>query len=233
MPPARPMGLGATKGRARYPAPSVVRTTLVALHGYTLNGARMRGQMGELVGALAPYVDLFFPDAPHTCDPASVDRFYGTLDAPRFPPPHLSWWEASDDGKTYGGWERTEQAAQSWVRGASALGVLGFSQGAMLAATIAALSSAGAFPPVRFVVLVAGRKPRALAMQPLFETPIRIPSLHVVGDADRLTGPHASALVEHFDAQTREVHRWRGPHMIPTRGPAATAIVDFIRRHTE
>jgi predicted esterase len=232
MPPARSMGRGATKGRASYSA-RLVPTTLIALHGYSLNGARMRAQMGELVGALAPQVELVFPDGPHVCDPRSVDRLYEAWKVPRFPPPHLSWWDSSDDGKVYRGWERTEETAQSWALGASGVGLLGFSQGAMLAASLAALSSAGAFPPIRFAVLVAGRKPRALALQPLFENPIRVPSLHVIGEADRLTGPHAAALVEHFDVATREVHRWHGPHMIPTRGPAATAIVDFIRRHAE
>src|SRR5262245_58545711 len=106
MPLARPMGLGATKDRARYhAAQSVVPTTLLALHRYMLNGARMREQMGELVGALAPHVDLVFPDGPHVCDPAGVDRLYEGSDAPRFPP-HLSWWDASDDGKVYRGWEQ-------------------------------------------------------------------------------------------------------------------------------
>jgi predicted esterase len=209
-----------------------VPTTLLAFHGYTLNGARMREQMGELVGALAPHVDLVFPDAPHTCASASVDRLYQALNAPRAPPPHLSWWDATDDGTVYRGWEQTEAAVRSWAAGASPVGVLGFSQGAMLAATVAALSSSGAFPPIRFAVLVAGSKPRAIALQPHFQTSIRVPSLHVIGDADRLTDGHAPALADRFDPTTREVHRWPGPHMIPTRGPAAAAIVDFVHRQT-
>jgi predicted esterase len=193
----------------------------------------MRAQMGELVEALAPYVDLVFPDAPHVCEPASVDRMYRAWKVRRFPPPHLSWWDATDDGKVYRGWEETEQAVSAQLLGASPVAVIGFSQGAMLAASIAALSSSGAFPPIRFAVLVAGRKPRAVALQPLFENPIHVPSLHVIGEADRLTGSHAPALVEHFDPATREVHTWPGPHMIPSRGPAATAIVDFVRRYTQ
>jgi predicted esterase len=113
----------------------------------------------------------------------------------------------------------------------SAVGLFGFSQGAMLAATLAAMSDAGSFPPVRFAVLVGGRKPRAAALQPLFEKPITVPSLHVIGDADKLSGTHASALVDHFDPATREIHRWPGSHMIPTRGPAAAAILDFVQRY--
>jgi predicted esterase len=123
------------------------------------------------------------------------------------------------------------EAVRALAEGASDLAVLGFSQGAMLAAAVAAHSSAGTFPPLRFAVLIAGRKPRAAALQPLFEKPVRVPSLHMLGDADRLTGAHGPALAEHFDPAAREIHRWPGPHMIPTRGPAAAAIVDFIRRY--
>jgi predicted esterase len=191
----------------------------------------MRAQMGELVGALAPQVDLVFPDGAHACDPAQVDRLYNAWATPRFPPPHLSWWDATEDGKVYRGWERTEEQMRALVAGASAVGLFGFSQGAMLAATLAAMSAAGSFPPVRFAVLVGGRKPRAALLQPLFERPVAIPSLHVIGETDRLSGTHATALVDDFDAATREVHRWPGSHMIPTRGPAAAAILDFVRRY--
>src|SRR5262249_3763182 len=160
-------------------------------HGYTLNGARMRAQMGEFVETLAADVDFVFPDGPHTCEPESIERLYKAWQVARVAGPHLSWGDATDDGKVYRGGEGTREAGRGMAAGAPAVGVLGFSQGAMLAATVAALSSSGAFPPLRFAVIVAGRKPRAAALQPLFETPIHVPSLHVWGDADRLTGQHS------------------------------------------
>jgi hypothetical protein len=67
-------------------------------------------------------------------------------------------------------------------------------------------------------------------MQNLFDKPISIPSLHVWGENDKLSRAAAAALVEHFDPATREVVRWPGSHMIPSRGPAAQAIIDFVRR---
>jgi predicted esterase len=207
-----------------------MRTTLLAFHGYTLNGTRMRAQMAGLEGALRDHVDLVYPDAPHECSPAGIEGLYALWRVPRSAPPHLSWWNATDDGLVYEGWERTRDVVREWALRSSPVGVLGFSQGAMLAASVAALSSAGQMPPMRFAVLVAGRIPRATALQPLFERPIRVPSLHVWGDADTVTGSAAPALVERFDPDVREVVRWAGPHVVPTRGQAAESIVDFIRR---
>jgi hypothetical protein len=205
-------------------------TKLIGLHGYSLNGERMRKQMAELAGALAPYVELAFPDGLHVCNPATVEKLRAAWASPDFPPPHLSWWDASQDGTIYRGWDETREQMRECV-GEGPAGLFGFSQGGMLAATLAALSSRGGFPPLRFAVIVAGRKPRAAALQSLFDTAIAVPSLHVWGEADKLSRVAAEALTSHFDPATREVVRWPGPHVIPTRGPAADAIVDFIRRH--
>jgi predicted esterase len=204
-------------------------TKLLAFHGYTLNGAEMRKQLGALAARFGAEVELVCPDAPHACDPAGVDRLYAAQPSARTNPPHLTWWNASDDGSIYRGWEETCDVVRAWMGDASSVGLLGFSQGAMLVAALAALSDRGELAPVRFAVMIAGRLPRAAALQPLFDRPIRVPSLHVWGDADRMTGPNAPALVERFDAATRKIARWAGPHVIPTRGHAADAIVDFVR----
>jgi predicted esterase len=208
------------------------RTTLIALHGYTLNGEAMRAQLGPLHGALAAHVDVMCPDAPHPCDAASVDRLYAAWRMPRAALPHLTWWDSTDDGRVYRGWEATRDLVHDLVATHGPAGLLGFSQGAMLAATVAAAAARGEMPGVRFVVVVAGRTPRAEALQPLFDRPIAVPSLHVWGDSDALTGPFCPELVERFDPATREVARWNGAHVIPTSGPAADAVVDFVRRRS-
>jgi predicted esterase len=208
-----------------------MRTTLLAFHGFTLNGTHMQAQLGGIEGKLAVDVDLVCPDAPHECSPESVERFYAASRTPRPAPPHLCGWDATDDGAIYNGWERTRDAVHELIDRHAPVGLLGFSQGAMLAASIAALSSSKRLPSVRFAVIVAGRVPRASILQSLFDRPIQVPSLHVWGDADKLTGAAAPALVEHFDPAVREVVRWPGPHVIPTRGAAADSIVSFVRRH--
>jgi hypothetical protein len=99
-----------------------------------------------------------------------------------------------------------------------------------VAAALAAASSRGLFPPLRFVIAIAGFVPRARDIAPLFADTVRVPSLHVWGLADGMA-KHAPPLVERFDPAQREVVTWPGRHIVPTSGDAADAIVDFVRRH--
>jgi pimeloyl-ACP methyl ester carboxylesterase len=205
-------------------------STLLALHGYTLNGAAMRVTLEPLASRLPAHLQLICPDGPVKCSPSSVERMYGLTGGDRLPEPHLSWWDASDDGRVYHGWEQTREKLRAELDREGPVGVLGFSQGAMLAAALAALAARGELPAIHYAILIAGRAPRAELMQPWFEQPIAVPSLHVWGERDRFTAG-ASALVEHFDPSSAQTVVWPGPHMIPTSGNAADAIVAFVAEH--
>src|SRR5689334_15484568 len=97
---------------------------LIVLHGYTMNASVMREHLGGLVNELAREIELVFVDAPHTCSEASVDRLYSFWDAPRLAPPHLSWWESTDDGREYLGWEETRERIRTEMAGGE-VGFLG------------------------------------------------------------------------------------------------------------
>ncbi|HEX2670277.1 MAG TPA: hypothetical protein VHM25_05365, partial [Polyangiaceae bacterium] len=125
-------------------------------------------------------------------------------------------------------WDETRALVGEALDRYAPASILGFSQGAILAGAVAALSCAGQLPPVRSAVLIAGRKPRAAQLQAAFAQPIALPSLHVWGERDTLTGQYCEELVECFSAPQREVVRWPGGHVVPTRGPAHEAIVRFI-----
>jgi predicted esterase len=146
-------------------------------------------------------------------------------------PPYLCWWDASDDGRVYNGWEASREHLRSVVEANGVPGILGFSQGAAVAAAVAALSARGEFPPIAFAILVAGRKPRSDVLGPLFETPVAVPSLHVWGEKDPLSVPGSDGLFEAFEPTTREKHVWAGSHAVPTRGEAATRVVEFAKRY--
>jgi predicted esterase len=206
-----------------------VKTTLIALHGFTMNAAGLRHMQSDLEPRLADAVDFMYPDALHTASPASVAGLSALMGGFRAKPPNLQWWQASDDGLTYKGWERTREQLEAEVRRHEAVGLLGFSQGAAVAASLAAASTRGLFPELRFVVLIAGFLPRAHDIASLFTDPVRVPSLHVWGEADPIAR-HAPALFQRFDPATREMLTWPGRHVVPTRGSAADTLVDFIRR---
>jgi pimeloyl-ACP methyl ester carboxylesterase len=207
-----------------------MRSALLSLHGFTMNGSGLRRILGGLEARLAESVELVFPDAPHTASEASVAALAERMGGPRAAPPNLEWWNSSDDGRNYQGWQASRDRLRQEVERHPAAGLLGFSQGAAVAAAIAALSCQGAFPPLRFVVLVAGFTPRALDLQPFFATPLELPSLHVWGEADAFA-KHGPGLAERFDSRTRQVVTWPGGHNVPTRGNAADVLVEFVRSH--
>jgi len=209
------------------------RTTLIALHGFTLNGAEMRRQLGELHGVLEQHVSVVCPDAPNICPSESVERLYLKWQVPRLPPPHLCWWNASDDGAEYRGWNTTRKVLGELAAQRTPVALLGFSQGASVAASLAALSVRGEFPRVEFVICVAGGVPRATELRPLFDVPVELPSLHVWGDRDSISSKSAPLLAERFDVTGREVAPWRGSHTLPSRGAAAEAISDFVERRSK
>jgi len=204
--------------------------TLLVFHGFTMNGEVMRAALEPLAKALEPKVRLVCLNAPHTCSAASVERIYRGSQ-PSLPAPYLSWWNASDDGLEYRGWEDTRDLVSAALDRYAPASILGFSQGAILAAAVAALSCAGELPAVHAAVLIAGRKPRAARLQAAFMDPIALPSLHVSGERDALTGQYCQELVECFSAPQREVVRWPGGHVVPTRGLAHEAIVRFLGEH--
>ena len=208
-----------------------MRATLIALHGYTMNGARLRSLGQELFGELEQQVNLVFPDAPHVCSPEAAQQAFSAWGMTPPAPPYLRWWRASDDRSIYEGWETACASVQALLPAHAPVGVLGFSQGAMLAATLAALSARGSFPQLRCTVLVAGGVPRARDLSPLFAEPIAVPSLHVWGERDPIASSSAPRLAECFQQAQRETVTWSGSHAIPHSGAARATIARFVHQH--
>lgn len=205
--------------------------TLLVFHGFTMNGEVMRDALGPLPSALEPKMRVVCLNAPHLCSAETVERMYRGSRTPPLAPPHLCWWSASDDGLDYRGWDETRELVREALERYAPASILGFSQGGILAAAVAALSRSGQLPPLHAAVLIAGRKPRAACLQAAFLEPVAVPSLHVWGERDTLTGQYCEELVECFSAAERTVVRWPGGHVLPTSGPAYEAIVRFVLEH--
>lgn len=114
-------------------------------------------------------------------------------------------------------------------------GLLGFSQGAMAAAILAAIKeskqpSSHMLESLRFVLLFSGGPPRAESLIDLFRSPLQTPSIHVWGEADEILRPELSAmLADRFSVETRHEYQHRGGHVIPTDADSRTRVTAFLR----
>jgi predicted esterase len=193
----------------------------------------LAGQLAQVAARLPRDVELLYPDAPHACAAHSVERLAAIYKIAPPPPPHLCWWDASEDGAEYRGWENTRQTLQSLCEERTQrgrVGVLGFSQGAIVATALAALQQHGQFPRLDFVILIAGMVPRARVFARLLLQPLELPSLHIWGQRDAGAAHARPQLLAAFSERTRQLVDWPGPHAAPQTGPAADAIVDWVTR---
>lgn len=114
-------------------------------------------------------------------------------------------------------------------------GLLGFSQGAALAALVCALGQADdpRFPLPRFIILVSGFCPRGLGLQEsILQGPLSMPSLHVFGDTDRVIPSQESMqLASRFTGSITLTHS--GGHFIPAAAPQRQAYLKFLDQFAE
>ncbi|HEY0191789.1 MAG TPA: hypothetical protein VGC42_11760 [Kofleriaceae bacterium] len=189
---------------------------LLGLHGYHGSAAGLRGQAAALADAIAPVADLVCVDAPSL---ASGD---------------FGWWHASQEGAgvRYRGWEKTRDGLAGFcARSGPFDGVLGFSQGAALAALLVALGAfdGAAAPRFDFAIAIGGFASRDPGHAAAFEVAggIDVPTLHVIGRRDGIVAPRAShALASRFRGARVVEHD--GGHVIPADAGVRAATAEFL-----
>ncbi|NXP04958.1 OVCA2 Esterase, partial [Thinocorus orbignyianus] len=204
---------------------------LLGLHGYRQSGRRFHQRTGALRKALRGCAELVAVDAPHLVPGGGGEDDDGG-DPPR------GWWfsrpDAFDAGEVAAapaGLEESLSAVEAAMAEHGPFdGLLGFSQGAALAAMVCALRARGdpRFP-VAFAILVAGFASRAPAHAHFYRDPISLPTLHVVGDADAvIAAPLSRELAQHFVEPTVLTHT--GGHFVPAAAPQKKVYLDFLDR---
>ncbi|XP_015736461.1 esterase OVCA2 isoform X1 [Coturnix japonica] len=202
---------------------------LLALHGYRQSERRFRQRTGALRKALRGHAELVTLDAPHLvpgCDDETND------DPPR------GWWfsrpgsfEASEAADEPAGLEESLRVVATAMEERGPFdGLLGFSQGAALAAMLCSLRARGdpRFP-VTFAILVAAFPSRSPAHQHFYRQPIALPSMHVVGDTDAVIAAHLSTeLARCFVEPVIVTHP--GGHFVPVAAPQKEAYLQFLGR---
>lgn len=198
------------------------RLRLLCLHGFRGTGRGLSVQLAPLLVGQERNVELLCPDAP-AAEPGG-----------------FGWWNAqpiegvAPPGKHYEGWAETRAwASKFFAHEAPIDGVLGFSQGAALTALLVGLRAArlpgASQPPIAFdfAVLIGGFASRDPEHAPLFESAFDLPSLHLIGRADRIVPPSVSlALASRFAAPTLVEHE--GGHVIPSTPEARAEFARFM-----
>lgn len=180
------------------------KARILCLHGYRQTGEIFRAKSGALRKALRHVADLVYIDAPH-----ANGR-------------HLAWWEAALEGdeRKYVG--LSDSIAHVHAQG-DFDGILGFSQGAVLASILAATYK------YKFAILISGFPARTQLDEFQCQyTHINVPSLHIWGDKDDLVPPEASIKLKQLflNAQSCEHD---GGHVMPGK----RATLDVIKAYIE
>lgn len=150
------------------------RLRILCLHGYHGSARVMHAQLGSLKGMLEPYADLIAVDAP-------------SLDQGDF-----GWWHATSSPftheTTYQGWERTKTGlGRIFLEQGPFDGILGFSQGAILAGILCGMNGVSDLPiKFDFAIMVGGflARDKELAKVYAHRELYAIPTLHVYGTSD-------------------------------------------------
>jgi predicted esterase len=211
----------------------VERLNILCLHGYHGNAQLLRRQLAPLVEGLDGFVKLVCIDAP-------------SLASGRF-----GWWRAiatdkapadADPGvgrgaKRYEGWKRSLDTIRSaFVREGPFDGVLGFSQGAALAALLVGLRPRGGRVDTEpqsldfgFAVMIGGFVTADGELARLYgeRSNYDLPSVHIIGRSDNAVPRDASLeLASKFNDPLILEHD--GGHMIPNAPPIRQGVRAFL-----
>lgn len=208
---------------------------VLALHGFGQNAAVfLDKRVKELVRKLRNLVELCAMDGPHALPFDSSLRAWWTYS------PEL--WDGRSESiqalaelllkvpsfEPAGLQESVEVVLAEWSRGGYD-GIMGFSQGAVMAAAVCCELSRRGMPAPRFALLCAGfgrPVPSGLEAYPP-AAPLLLPSLHLWGSGDdHILGWASEQLTAFFEKPRVYIHD--GGHFWPQKAPDVDAVRDFL-----
>ncbi|KAL1828140.1 hypothetical protein DCAR_0207331 [Daucus carota subsp. sativus] len=170
---------------------------VLCLHGYGYSGAYLKMRLQVWPANVLEAMDFVFIDAPF---PTNNKPF-----------PAFSWFNSSPEDvgeydRTFG--ESMTLIEETMVKFGPFDGVLGFSQGAYIAAALPGMQAQGValteVEAIKFVVVISGGKlggskvPAPTLAKNAFSSPIEIPSLHCFGENDSFAKLPATELLGSF-----------------------------------
>ena len=235
---------------------------------YCTTGSRQSGELFRAkMQALEKLMKRVFGHQPH-----EIEFVYPTAPFPLERPDHPSelrerygawtWFQSESIDGTYPGLEGCLEYIASILKESGPFdGVIGFSQGAAVAAMVASLLEDNRksefarlepedgflypacfasldHPPLRFVVSFSGYAASDRAYRAFYDPAIRTPSLHFLGSMDSVVDESVSMrLVESSNdagGQVEPTVIWHsGGHVVPSGKRELAAVVQFVHSNVE
>ncbi|KAI4834334.1 FSH1-domain-containing protein [Aureobasidium sp. EXF-8845] len=235
---------------------------ILMLHGYTQSGPLFQAKTQRIKKLLEKSlaslpiktegsppingVELFFPTGPFKVSSADLNGADVREDA-------NGWWKLRERGEPQDGVDEGLNCVAKVLQEHGPVdGVMGFSQGAALAAMVTSLLDPGradAFaqvkdgmsyphsftelehPPLKFGVCFSGLLNKHQKYAALYEPKIQTPVLHVLGSMDTIVEESESlALAERcVDGGAGMIIRHAGTHTVPSGERDIAAVIQFIR----
>ncbi|TGZ79954.1 alpha/beta-hydrolase [Ascodesmis nigricans] len=209
---------------------------ILFLHGFTRSGAAFSAQtqalQTQLHATCAPSGDFHFPDGTIPLQPSFADNIEGAY----------AWWRKCDESGLYIGLDDTLRFLGNYLdlHGPFA-GVVGFSQGACLAAILASVLERedrrmGEFGPgmvtehgrLGFVVAMSGFRPAASVYDGFYVPRIETPVLSVLGRRDEIVKSERSVELHRACKDVKVLWHERG-HVVPRDEETVGRIVEWIK----
>ncbi|EGO00769.1 hypothetical protein SERLA73DRAFT_178698 [Serpula lacrymans var. lacrymans S7.3] len=231
---------------------SGVPRKILMLHGYSQNAIIFSKRLGALRKSLGKEIELVFVDGQtvlHPIDLVGLSFPTTSLDALGAPEasaadsdPSLTpraWWRSNPERTVAHGLDESLLMLKEVLKRDRFDGVFGFSQGAAMAALLAALlerphlyppflvDGQPLHPPFQFCVSVSGfRAPGALSAE-VFSSPFSTPTVHVIGRTDFIvTEERSKVLLELSTNARKEEHG--GGHFVPSKANWRNFFRDYF-----
>ncbi|KAF8637785.1 hypothetical protein AX17_002576 [Amanita inopinata Kibby_2008] len=228
---------------------------------FSQNANIFRKRLGALRKECGTDIKLVFIDAPIILQPADLSgsspqnqtqitdladlgaaEASATSDDPALTP--RGWWKSNKERTIYTGLEDSLLSVRDVLKERQFDGVLGFSQGAALAAVVAALlerphlyppflvDGKPPHPPLEFCIAVSGFKPGGHICEPIFTPSFSTPTLHVIGKTDVVVVEERSKQLIHVSSNKR-VEEHIGGHFVPTKARWRKFLCEYMKNPGE
>ncbi len=210
-----------------------MKAKIVCLHGYSMNSDWLRQWCLPLEQALVEEAVFLYPQGPIVCPEAEVRATTALFNMPMpesriGPGLNWCWYRASEERPPrYHGIEETlVWLADLFQREGPIAGLLGWSQGTVMAALLAALMQNKPDSPFQFdwAVLCGGFLPGDQRYRPYFDVPLSLPSLHVLGEKESDFMRQQGAKLQQAFVNSERLDTPVG-HMLPIRHPDSMAQI--------